>query len=135
MLLNSCANSAVEAEGYFKSVKVLNHIITQHSKAVPVTCSGITHSRKVMAETIFVAFPLHFISLPPLLQHKHHETDSVFHQGLVFSCENKAYEEGGSTSDVGHCGLSGHARKKQAGRFCHHCFLLKCFCSNTVSLH
>lgn len=53
----------------------------------------------------------------------------------MFSCENKAYEEGGSISDGGHYGLSGHARKEQAGRFYHHSFLLKHFCSNTVSLN
>lgn len=31
MLLNYCANSAVEAEGHFKNVKVLNNIITHNT--------------------------------------------------------------------------------------------------------
>lgn len=82
---------------------------------------------------MFVAFPLHTFLFHPLLQYKHYETHPVSHQGPLLPCENKAYEE--DVSDGGHCGLSGHTSKEQAGTFCHHCFLLKHFCSNCLTAY
>lgn len=134
MLLNSCANPPVEAERHFKSAEMFNQV-TRNSKEVLVTLSAITHSTKVMAETMFLAFLLHLIPLSPTPAIQAlRDTSSLPPGPGVFSYENKADGEGGSTLDGGHCGLSGHASKEQAGRFCHHCFLLKHFCSSTVSL-
>lgn len=85
MLLTSCANPPVEAERHFKSAEMFNQV-TRNSKEVLVTLSAITHSTKVMAETMFLAFLLHLIPLfHPLLQYKHYETHPASHQGLECS--------------------------------------------------
>lgn len=60
------------------------------------------YSTKVMTETMFLAFLQHFISLPrtPAIQALK-DTSSLPLWSATFPCENKAYEEGGSTSDSG----------------------------------
>lgn len=112
MLLNSCANTAVEAEAHFKSVKMLNYMITHNTARryqLPSLLPGTAQSDD---RNHVPGFPsaLHFSSTHSCDIHS--KRHPVSYHGLQCSparikhrrkenLQNKPQEEGGSTSHSG----------------------------------